>query len=279
MDRPARDARSAVGGRARRHAREGARPAREGEGTRVGERARQLRERGARARLLVSARARGGRLHGGIAADAVGEVSERHVALQLVRRPVAASEGFLQARLRRLRLVRHRRAELRGAEGLRHTDLLEHPLSPPRQSALHGPRLQSRFVLPHHVHRAGRLEGPHRVPALRGRVQRLLRVGERREGGLQRGQLHRPRVQRHEVPPSRRQPARRGGLPLERRRVPRGPGLLPLLRHLPQRDALRDAEDGNPRLPRHRGPRQQLPRRHHRPRRGPPHALDRRVEL
>ena len=122
---------------------------------------------------------------------------------------------------------------------LRHPDLHQHHLSVaagPNEAAAACPRTSTRsaptartFTVPPGV------DGPPGVPALRRRRLGLLRLGERREGRLQRGQPHAGRVQHHAAPEARREPAGRGGLPLQRRRVPRRPGHVAHERHLPRR--------------------------------------------
>ena len=64
-------------------------------------------------------------------------------------------------------------------------------------------RIQPRRQLPHALHRAARLEGPPGLPALRRRGFRLLRLGERQEARLQRGQPHARRVRSHAAPEAR----------------------------------------------------------------------------
>ena len=91
-----------------------------------------------------------------------------------------------------------------------------------------------------------RLGRPPGVPALRGRQQRLPPVGQRPVGGLQRGQHDRRRVRRDALPEGGREPPGRAGLPVVGRQLPRGPGHLAPLRHLPRRLPLLDP--GSPHL-------------------------------
>ena len=69
-----------------------------------------------------------------------------------------------------------------------------------RRAALHPARLQPGRLVPHGVRAPGHLGRPAGVPALRRRQQRVLRVGQRPDGRLQRGQHDGGRVRRHAVP-------------------------------------------------------------------------------
>ena len=64
------------------------------------------------------------------------------------------------------------------------------------------------------------------LPPLRRGEERLLRLGERAAGGLQRGQHDAGRVRRHALPEDGREPAGGAGLPLVGRQLPGGPGHL-----------------------------------------------------
>ena len=86
-----------------------------------------------------------------------------------------------------------------------------------------------RFVVPED---AG---GSARLPALRGRAVRVLRLGQRTQDRLPRGRLHAGRVRRDGCREAGRQPARGRGHRLLGRHLPGGPGLLALRRHLPRR--------------------------------------------
>ena len=235
-------------------------------GERLGKPGGQFDQPRARARLLDAACGREGGADGRPRTrDAVPPLPQRRLEDQLVRRPRAAPARLLEDRLRRLAVVHDRRAELRGDARLRlarlHERALPARLGPQaRRRASDHPRprhgqgqLQPRLLLPPHVPRAGGVEGARGLPALRRRVQRLLRVGQRAEGRLCRGLQAAERVQRDEVPPGRRQPARGGGLPLVRRQLPGGPGHVPLLGHLPRRVPLRHAEGAPRRLLRRDG--------------------------
>ena len=96
-------------------------------------------------------------------------------------------------------------------------------------------RFQPRRQLSHALHRAARVEGPPGLPAFRRRRFGLLRVGQRQEARLQRGQPHARRVRPHAAPEARREPAGGRGLPLRRRRLPGRPGHVAHERHLPRR--------------------------------------------
>ena len=89
------------------------------------------------------------------------------------------------------------------AAGLRQADLPEHalPVGAREPAAAHHPaRLQPGRLVPHDVRGPRRLGGPPGVPALRRRQQRVLPVGQRPVGRLQRGQHDGRRVRRHAVP-------------------------------------------------------------------------------
>ena len=82
------------------------------------------------------------------------------------------------------------------------------------------------------------------------------------EGRLQRGQPRAGRVRPDRLRQARREPARGRGLPLHGRLVPRVPGLLADVGHLPRRDPLVDGARARGRLPRRHRPRRAVPRRH-----------------
>jgi len=221
--------------------------------------------------------AAGGRSRGVYRCDrtrhALQDDAQRRVEDQMGRRSREASARLLEGRLRRFRLGDDRRAELRRDARVRGADLHERPLPQQGRVAAVGqglredprPRqrhagLQSGFVLPPHVHRARGLGGPQDRPAFRRRWRRVLRLGQRQEGRLRRGLeapvrvRHHPLLERKSIKQSNnqtiKQPPLRPGLPLVRRQLPRGPGHVPLLGHLPRRHALVDAEGRHLGLPR-----------------------------
>ena len=103
--RSARRAGSAVGRRARGGGGRRACAARERERARMAERTGQLRECRAGANIRDAALVGEGRLHGRPARDAVREIAERHVAVQLVRDAGPSPRRLLESGLRRCRLV------------------------------------------------------------------------------------------------------------------------------------------------------------------------------
>ena len=110
---------------------------------------------------------------------------------------------------------------------------IKHPFKadPPRVPA----RRQPRRALPDALRGAGRLEGPQRLRALRGRAVGLLRVAERAEARLSRGRVHAGRVRPDAAPAAGDERARGRGDPPLGRQLPRGPGLLAPRRDLPRR--------------------------------------------
>ena len=100
------------------------------------------------------------------------------------------------------------------------------------------------------------------LPALRRGLFGLLRLGERRLHRLQRGEPDPRRVPHHGGNHGRPQHPRGAGHPLERRQLPRGPGLLADQRDGPRSLAPRPAPHLRARLLGERRPRDRLPRRH-----------------
>ena len=169
--------------------------------------------------------------------------------------PAGPRPRLREAGLRRLRLVFDRRAELRRALGLRRTRLRQLDVSARHRVAARPrprhekARLQSRLELPHDLHRAGELEGPPGHPALRRRLLRLLRLGQRPQGRLRRGleaafgiRHHAVSQSNYQLPIANYQLSRGGGVQVVRRQLLRGPGHDAVLRNLPRRHALGDAE-------------------------------------
>ena len=119
------------------------------------------------------------------------------------QRPV----DFYKPDLRRQRLEDHRRARQLAAPGLRHAAVHEHHLPVQSRSAPRDGRAaagvhelqrpQSGRFLPPRVHRAGRLERPAGVPAVRRRGFGVLPVDQRPASRVQRRQPHAGRVQHH----------------------------------------------------------------------------------
>ena len=95
-------------------------------------------------------------------------------------------------------------------------------------------RRQPRRPLPQALRGAGRLEGPERLRALRGRAVRLHRLAERPEAGLQGGRVHAGRVRPDGAPATGHERAGGRGHPPLGRQLPGGPGLLASRRDLPR---------------------------------------------
>ena len=102
---------------------------------------------------------------------------------------------------------------------------------------------QPRGGLRHRVHPARGLPGPFGGPVLPGGGERLCLLAQRDLPGLQRGQLHPRGLLPGRAAAGGGQQAGRPGLQVDPGQLVRGPGLLPLLRHFPQRPSLRPAED------------------------------------
>ncbi len=155
--------------------------------------------------------------------------------------------------IRRHFVVRHPGAGQLGTPGFRPTDLQQfaiplrlRPEEPPRPAQRQPGRVVQDDILG--AAGVGRATGP---PALCRRGLGLLRVGQRTAGRLQRGQPHTGGVRHHDPSPGWGEHARRGGVPLERRLVPRRPGHVPAERDLPRRVPV---EPGDPSHPGFRDP-------------------------
>ena len=198
---------------------------------------------------------------------AVLPAAERRLALPLGEEPVRPAGGLRAAGLRRRGLGHDAGAvELAGGgrerePALRPAVLLEHQAPVQGRPAARPARRQPRRALPHALRGAGRVEGPERLRALRGRAVGLLRVAERAEAGLQGGRVHAGRVRPDGAPAAGDERARGRGDPPLGRQLPRGPGLLALRRDLPRRVPARAAEGAPARLRGAHRPRRRLPRR------------------
>ena len=123
---------------------------------------------------------------------------ERPVEVPLLAQPGGAPEDVLRDRLRRRRVghdpgpLEHREARLRAAALREHRLRLGLGHAAPRAA-----RPELRRLVPAPLRGARLLAGPPRPDHLPGRLRRLLPLGEREEGRLQRGQPRARRVRRH----------------------------------------------------------------------------------
>ena len=101
--------------------------------------------------------------------------------------------------------------------------------------AAHPARAQPGRLLSHRVRAAGRLAAARDIPRVRRRVFGVLPVGQRAVRRLQRRQQRPGGVQSHPSGEARPEPPGGRGLSLVRRQLSRGPGHVPLQRHLPRR--------------------------------------------
>ena len=178
------------------------------------------------------------RADGGSRQIAVVPAPERHLEIPRVAAPVGAPDRFLPHGLQRCRLGQHAGAGELADARLRHPHLHQHHLSVAAgrvEGARSAVRVQPGRQLPHALHGAACVEGPADPAAFRRRRLGLLRLGQRAQARLQRGQPHAGRVRHHAAPEAGQQPAGGGGLPLRRRRLPGRPGHVAHERHLPRR--------------------------------------------
>ena len=263
---------------------------------RLGERAGRGNQQARSPLARLPVRGRGQRGDARAGEVAVLPAAQRPVEVPVLREPGVAAGHVLRDRVRRLALEddpgarQHRDAGLRAAAVREHRVRLgleraaeEHPGSRRRRHLLlrqrlrlrhepapaHPARPQLRRLVPAPVRGPGLVERPPRAHHVRRRLGRLLPVGQRPKGRLQRGQPRAGRVRPDRLRQARREPARRRGLSLHGRLVPRVPGLLAHVGHLPRRDPLVDGARARGRLPRGDGPRRAVPRREAEDRRDP----------
>ena len=128
-------------------------------------------------------------------------------------------------------------------------------------AAARAARRERRGLVSHDVRRPGVVGRPEDRADVRRCELRILRVGQRHEGGLQRRQPAASRLRHHDARDAWPQRARGRGLPLLRRLVPRMPGLLAPVGDLPQRLTLVDGKGPRARCARDDGSRCRVPRR------------------